>query len=75
MDFGSSEQEMKLYKDWEWYSIICPDFTNYPGGGFELYGDISHMESKSFTFTINRCNPLNSICATTEEIDDFIKDI
>lgn len=33
------------------------------------------MESKSFTFTINRCDPKKSICASKEEIDEYIKDI
>lgn len=33
------------------------------------------MESKSFTFTIKRCNPKKSDCASEKEIDEFISDI
>jgi predicted AlkP superfamily phosphohydrolase/phosphomutase len=61
--------------DWEWYSVLCPDFTKNAAGTFLLRGDISHMVSKSFTFTVNRCDPKKTVCASKEDIDDFIKDI
>ena len=33
------------------------------------------MVSKSFTFTINRCDPLKNVCASKKEIDEFISDL
>ena len=54
---------------------MCPDFSKSEADTFELIGDISHMESKAFTFTIKRCNPKVSECASKEEIDEYIKDI
>ena len=54
-DFGESQANIDIFKSWEGYSMICPDF----GEGlddFTLEGDTESMITQNFIMNFDRCN-------------------
>ena len=79
-DFGNTDVDKAYFKAWTGFSLICPDLPK--GTTFSLLNSQSDNLSKSFQFSISRCDnkirkkegkPEN--CFDKPKQNEFIKDI
>jgi len=61
-DFGTHPEGAKVYKEWNGYSMICPDFTNFDikktrldSQTWLLRGSMSSFRISRGEFVIERC--------------------
>ena len=79
-DFPSARSEgSDVYKHWEPYSLICPDFDN---SGLEdstskLTGNIASFNVSRGEFVVERCvnGTKEAYCESNENIDNFMSDL
>lgn len=85
-DFGTHPEGAKVYKEWNGYSMICPDFTNFDikktrldSQTWLLRGSMSSFRISRGEFVIERCQEkyLNKgeKCEKHENINTFLSDL
>ena len=73
-DFGSDEQSIKYFKEWDGFMILCPKTVNDDGKTLMLNGAKGAMRTSSLTFRVERCHAA-SHCQSEKQIDDYIHDM
>jgi hypothetical protein len=70
-DFGTTEEQKKLFAAWDGFVLVCPDLPE--GKSLEFYNDAAAMISSSVAVKFEKCDPKKEKCA--DNMDEWLQDV